>query len=310
MDRIGSEMDDLLARFVAWAEACPEVRAAAVIGSRARADRPADEWSDLDLLMIVTDPARFLDQTDWLESIGTPWLTFLETTATRSGMERRVLFEGGLDVDFVPVPQEQVRWIAQHGLPADVAGVVRRGIRFVVDKDGFAMVLGQAPRTAAPPRPPDEHEFREVIHDFLYHAVWTAKKLRRGEVWTATLCLDGYMKQKLLTMLEWHARAINGPDHDTWHNGRFLEQWADPRALADLRGAFAHYDAQDVERALHATIGLFRWVALETAGRLNYTYPSAADEYVRTWLRDCLNKRVLPYMHTDTPRSECHPAPA
>ena len=80
---------------------------------------------------------------------------------------------------------------------------------------------------------PDEAAFRELAHDFWYHALWTAKKLRRGEVYTALLCLDGYLKVRLVVLLGWHARAVD-PSVDTWHAGRFLERWADPGALAAL----------------------------------------------------------------------------
>ena len=60
--------------------------------------------------------------------------------------------------------------------------------------------------------------------------------------------------------------------------GRFLEEWADERAVEQLRYAFAHYDEADVWRALVVTMDLFRWVALETAGRLGCPYPALGDE--------------------------------
>jgi len=42
--------------------------------------------------------------------------------------------------------------------------------------------------------PPAQDEFLDLINDFWYHTVWTAKKLRRGELWTAQGCSDSYMK--------------------------------------------------------------------------------------------------------------------
>ncbi len=61
--------------------------------------------------------------------------------------------------------------------------------------------------------------------------------------------------------------------------GRFLEEWADPRAVAELPRAFAHYDSDDVWRALLVTMDLFRWASLETAERLHFTYPTAGTEH-------------------------------
>jgi len=90
--------EQLMERFVKWAEAQPDVGTAFVIGSQARTTRPADEWSDLDLVVTVDQPDRYLLETDWLQNIGNPWVTFTEARGDEK--ERRVLFEGGLDVDF------------------------------------------------------------------------------------------------------------------------------------------------------------------------------------------------------------------
>jgi hypothetical protein len=32
---------------------------------------------------------------------------------------------------------------------------------------------------------PAQSEFLDLVNDLWYHAVWTAKELRRGEMWTA-----------------------------------------------------------------------------------------------------------------------------
>jgi aminoglycoside 6-adenylyltransferase len=79
-------------------------------------------------------------------------------------------------------------------------------------------------------------------------------------------------------MMEWHAHASRAEEVDTWMRGRFLEEWADGRAVDSLPSAFAHYDEADTWRALMATIELFRWLAVETADALGYPYPSFGEE--------------------------------
>lgn len=287
------ERAELLERIVAWAESEPLVRGAIVIGSGARVDRPADEWSDIDLWLIAEDPAPLIDSGAWCEQIAPVWLTFLERTALGDGVERRVLYAGGHDVDFVVVPRAITEQIIEHGMPPEVAELIRRGIRFLVDKDGYAARMPAAPPAAPPPRP-TEHDFLEVVNDLLYHGVWTAKKLRRGELWTAVLCLNGFMAHRLLRMIEWHARSAHGWSYDTWHNGRFIEQWADLWIIKGLRESFAHYDADDLRQALFAMLDLFRWVAHETAARCGFTYPTAADKQVAAWLAQVLDQAPAP----------------
>jgi aminoglycoside 6-adenylyltransferase len=301
MSQITRSYELLTERVVGWAQTQHDIRAIIVIGSQARDDRPADEWADLDVIVVTTDPERYLSKTDWLENVGHPWITFLEKTGTGDERERRVLFEGGLDVDFAIIPKKRVQQLVQllrirkrlprllrlipeekvQQITQGIAGfsdVARRGMRVLLDKDEIASHLKQVTAETTAPRPPTENEFLEAINDFWYHAVWTAKKLRRGELWVAKSCCDIYMKRLLLRMIEWHTRATHGWDHDTWHSGRFLEQWADARVVEGLRVSFARYDRDDVRRALLETMNLFRWLAVETAGQLSYACPTPPDE--------------------------------
>jgi len=277
MDETALAYERLIENLIAWANGQDDVRAAVVIGSRARSDHPADRWSDLDVLIVASDPQRYCSAAGWLEAVGTPWLTFTEQTFD-GGLERRVLFAGGLDVDFAFLPLDAARQMVGTAPSPDVADILRRGARVLLDKDGLVAQLRPSETIVPAPQPPTQAEFLQVVHDFWYHAVWTAKHLRRGELWWAKGGCDNHLKGLLRRMLEWHAQATKGPDCDTWMRGRFLEEWADERAVEQLRHAFAHYDEADVWRALVVTMDLFRWVALETAGRLGYPYPALGDE--------------------------------
>jgi aminoglycoside 6-adenylyltransferase len=199
----------------------------------------------------------------WVAEFGRPVLTFVEPTAVGRKRERRVLYESGEDVDLPLVPLAALDLLESP----EVAPVIARGYRALVDKIGLEQRLraasGHAPIAAAP----TQAELTELASDVWYHALWSAKKLRRGEVFTAKQCIDGYLKARLVTLLQWHARAVD-PATETWHAGRFLERWADPGALAALEDAYARYDVREVARALWATIDLWEVLEAETASRL------------------------------------------
>jgi len=72
--------EQLIERFVARALTQPDIHAAIVAGSEARADRPADGWSDLDIVILVTDPEPYLTSTDWLKNTGDFWITLTKPT--------------------------------------------------------------------------------------------------------------------------------------------------------------------------------------------------------------------------------------
>ena len=93
-------MQQLENRVIAWAESRPDIRAILVVGSRARRDFPADEWSDLDLMVIATDLKKVLASDDWLDDIGETWLN-LPLEPGGGHPERIVRFDGLCNVDFV-----------------------------------------------------------------------------------------------------------------------------------------------------------------------------------------------------------------
>lgn len=268
--------DALIEQVAAWAETQSNIRAVLIVGSRARTEHPADAWSDLDLVVFATDPQVYLDDASWPAHFGEVWLTFLEETAVGGGVERRVLYRDGLDVDFSIFPVSQLEQL----LAGEAAAVLARGVRVVLDKDGQAQhLIAAAPASPAMRELPTRAAFLQDVQDFWYHAVWIAKKLRRGEVWTAVRCCNGLLPAHLLQMIEWQARAAKGAAHDTWHQGRFLEEWADPHALAELRGVLTHYDAEDTWRALSAVMDLYRRLTHEVAVKLDYPVPAAAEEH-------------------------------
>ncbi len=291
---IEKSYEKLLALIQKWSEKRPDIRAVFVIGSRARKDHAADEWADLDVVIVTTQPQHYISDSKWISNFGRPLLTFIEPTATLEEKERRVLYEGMLDVDFAVFPQETIDGLlateTDARIKAQIATQLSRGIRIIIDKEGLAKNLESAAASAEmpPKKVPPQQEFFEVVNDFIYHAVFTAKHLKRGEVWWTITCLDCYLQQLLLKMIEWHATAMHEQNYNTWFRGRFLEEWADPKVVNSLRGTFAHYDIEDIERALWNIMNLFEELAREIAEKMNYRYPAKANQEARKWIASCL----------------------
>ena len=246
-----------------------------MIGSRARKERPGDAYADVDLAILVNDTKFFLASDEWLNEVGDVKISFLERTFL-SLNERRVLFDGGLDMDILILPVEMSKEILSSKL---VVSILRKGYKILLDKTGMLeKYTADLPKESTLSHP-DEEEFLDTVKDFWYHLVWTMKKLQRGELWAAKFCLDHYMKQKLLWMMECCMHTRKGLDYNTWYGGRFLEFWLDEDILEDLRSSFSDYSHADMLRALTENTVLFRRLAKETAEALSYEYPHDADKY-------------------------------
>jgi aminoglycoside 6-adenylyltransferase len=281
--------DELIDRFISWAETSCDVISIFIVGSRARTDHPADDYSDLDLVIVVTDPEHFLKTDKWLKEIGSYWISFSEKTVG-GGVERRVVFENALDVDFLLFSEASFKQcIKQY----EVQELFKRGNRVLLDKNGFANVLPEISTKCILYSPPTESEFLNLVNDFLYHSVWTVKKLLRGELWSAKSCVDCYMKGHLLRIIECHTHILKGWDYDTWHNGRFLDMWAEQKVKEGLQSVFAHYDINDIGHSLAATMDLFCLLAVEIADKMDFEYPNCADKNVNEWVKKSLSELSL-----------------
>ncbi|MFL6074169.1 MAG: aminoglycoside 6-adenylyltransferase [Mycobacteriales bacterium] len=280
-EALATGMAELTAAVEAWARRDARVLAAVLIGSRARPDRPADAYSDLDVVFVTDDPAGYLDGDGWLDALGhgAPLTDYREQTLVPGIVERRVMFPGWREADFVPVPTA----LARSGEAAAVfAGIARRGFRVLADGAGLLAALLPAgpPGPPATPGPPTEAEYRQCLHDYLHHVVWSLKKLARGELWMASGAQYGTLRRTVLRLLEWEAATRPEPA-DTWHEGRFVDRWGDRAALDRLPAALAGgYDTAGVLAAHRAGLELVRELGTALGGRSGYAYPENAHLHV------------------------------
>lgn len=272
---------------IAWAPTRSDVHAVLAVGSRARTDRPADEFSDLDIVLFADEPDRLIESDDWLSEIGQVAMSFVEQTAVGGWRERRAVFEPMLDVDFSVVPTNLLDLdFAVSGPVVDVIyPVVERGYRILYDPTGRLKTLDTMATTPqAPGSGPDETAYTNLVIDFWYHAMWTAKKLLRGELLVARQCLDDSMKVNLLRAIGWLAHSRK-PIVDTWHGYRFFEIWGDEDIVQSLHATYGTVSHAQILDDLARTMDLFSRVARDAASQLEYDYPTRAESHVRDWIR-------------------------
>jgi aminoglycoside 6-adenylyltransferase len=237
---MGEDLELIVTR---WAQRRADVHALVLVGSRARTHEPADAWSDHDFIVVVDDDALFLGSPDWVAEVCTWLLSFVQAAAAGGVHERRVLFADGADADFTFVSLAQLDDVA--GRP-DVPSVFARGFRVLVDKG----VLGDLPTAPVA----TEEDLSALAHEFWYRAIWTARKLRRGELHVAIQGCNCGMRAVLERALRVDALAAGG---DAWHEGRFLERWANPAWLARMPQTIAQGDAAQAASAIYAACELF-----------------------------------------------------
>jgi aminoglycoside 6-adenylyltransferase len=276
--------------FAEWTVTQPAIQAVIVVGSRARSDHPADEWSDLDLVAFATDTTSYLNDGAWLDIFERVQVAASHAFGQHD-REWLALYDDGckLDVAFLSIDPAMTPTLQAMLDRFPYPAVLQRGARVLIDKTGAPAEL-RLPALGAP-RPPTPAEFAVLIDRMWLDAIKTAKFIRRHDLWRAKQLCDGEMKQHLLTMLEWQAVAQSDA-RDIWYDGRFIAEWADREALDDLPGTFAAYNAKDMQRALLTTLDLFRHLAQRVSTRLGYTYSVETDRFVTTHLQSILRENA------------------
>ena len=276
-------------RFAEWASAQPAIQAVIVVGSRARSDHSADQWSDLDLVVLAGETTAYLNDTAWLNTFGSVQAA-ISNSFGQHDREWIVLYADGckIDVAFLTIDPIATPTLQAMLEAFPYPNVLQRGVRVLIDKadhDTANTELRLPPLVAS--HLPTQAEYMALINGMWLGAVKVAKFTRRNDLWRAKQLCDGEMKQHLLTMLEWQA-AAQEDQRDIWYEGRFLNEWADSQALAELPHTFAAYKGEDILRALFAMLDLFRTQAREVADRLGYIYPAGTDQFVADYLRAIL----------------------
>lgn len=130
-------IEGLLARVQEWAQAQADLVAVALVGSRARGTARPD--SDLDLVFLTHDPARYVAAEDWAHELGA---SAVHASARRGVLtEQRLRLACGPEID---VGIGSPSWASLDPLDPGTARVTREGLRIIHDPDGLLAALTDA----------------------------------------------------------------------------------------------------------------------------------------------------------------------
>ena len=269
--------NDIKQKLIEYAGQDEAIKAVIAIGSSTRFDVPADEYSDLDLIIVTNCPNRWYSG-EYPEILGNVSISFIEPTLG-GGKERRCIYDADRDVDMIVFTPLQF----ENSLKEGVAQcVMNRGWKLLYDGGDYEEMIPQFVKLEVHHAVMTSEEYENTVNDFFFHNIWACKKLRRGELWAAKMCIDTYLKNLLLKMIMQYQLCIS--DTDVWHDGRFLDRWAERSVLGELKYCFAHYNNEECQSALSATHKLFVRLARTVADKRSYRYPEKAENCAKTYI--------------------------
>ena len=127
-------IDDFIEKLRLWSSAQLEIQATAIVGSWARGTARAD--SDIDVIVVVSEPAKLLDNNGWLKQFGPIDKFVREDWGLVQSL--RVYYNNGQEVEFGITTKE---WISPEEIDLASGQIMRDGMMIVYDP---AHMLGQA----------------------------------------------------------------------------------------------------------------------------------------------------------------------
>jgi len=118
---------DFIEDFMRWSMKRKDIRAVALVGSYAR--EAATEASDVDLVILVEDPQKYLTNTKWIKVFGAAITQNIEDYGKLISL--RVWYENGLEIEYGFTTRE---W-AKTPLDKGTKRVISDGMRVLFEKE-------------------------------------------------------------------------------------------------------------------------------------------------------------------------------
>jgi aminoglycoside 6-adenylyltransferase len=267
--------DNVLARIMEWADMAKPVRVVVLTSSRAAPSATLDRFSDYDVIMVVTDVNPFFENREWLKSFGEVLVAYRDPIHDQHGYGRFSYFT------FWPIAL-----MKQIAAESKVPWELDIGYSVLLDKDHLTDQLQAPTRKAHIPAPPTEAEFQTLVEEFFHESTYVAKHLWRGDLMPLKYNLDQAMKQvNLRRVLEWRIEIDHHWSVKPGAYGKGLKKLLKPSIWKELERTYVGSMLEDNWDALFRTISLFRKIAKEVAGFLEFRYPDELDQRVVRYLQ-------------------------
>lgn len=128
---------DFIEDFMRWSRRRRDIRAVALVGSYARMQ--ANPASDVDLVIVTTDPQKYLTETKWLRVFGIVITQKVEDYGKLTSL--RVWYESGLEIEYGFTTREWVKTPLDKGTKR----VIQDGMRVLFEKETLLSPYETAP---------------------------------------------------------------------------------------------------------------------------------------------------------------------
>lgn len=278
-------INSITQKLIDFGKATDPIRAMVLTSSLCNPNAPADILSDFDIELFFEDPTPFVENDEWIETMGLGPLMAIwhwpnewdPEKGDGSRYMRMVYFQDGTKMDISLRYLADLRKISSADTLPDGYDI---GYRVLLDKDCVTANIKPPTYQAYILKPPSPEQFKSRVETFWMESTYVAKYLWREDIVAAKWRLHWMIDRGVRQVLEWSV----GMEHDwNWNPGclgRGLTKALDPDTCRELLDSYAAGDINDLWESLFRTTALYRKTAIKVAERLGLDYDHALDERV------------------------------
>lgn len=279
---------ETIEKITTWANRDGSIQGIIIIGSQVRRELIADQWSDVDLMLLANDPHPLLTDAAWLDTFGNVVCFFNEVTVlpwlTWNWCVTRALYDDNRAIDFSILPADHLDEVLSVNKE-----IMSKGYRVIYDANAGRLDTKICTLLETVQKEklvmPTEEELRNIIREILFHVIWSFKKIKQKELWVAVNCINGRIQNLLLRLIEAHNISITQRSTVVMHEGRFLEQRADRELIEKLKNCFTQYDEIDAAETLEHIIDFTSSISEAIGEKNGYTLDPKSFNMVKKLYR-------------------------
>lgn len=257
----------------------PRILAVLQNGSRSNSNVTKDIFQDHDIIYVVERLEPFLKDRGWIDVFGERMILqtpedmelYLPTPELAGAFSYLLQFKDGNRIDLILVPLEKLDHFTCDSL-----------CEVVWDKSGLFTTTPLPPASDASyiVQKPSARSFDDCCNEFWYTNAGLAKGLWRGETVLVKELFNTVIHGALMQMMDWYI----GCNHEFAVNpgkfGKFYARYLEPEVYKKFLSTYSDAEMENIWRAVHATMDLFRNSAIYIAKKLDYTYRADWDKNV------------------------------
>lgn len=277
---------EMLALIVQVAADNPAIRATVLQGSRANPAVSKDALQDYDVLYLVENVEKLINDHRWIDVFGERLILQMPETMTlpapsgTGNFSYLMLFTDGNRIDLTLMPVS--KWERRGRL--DSLSVL------LLDKDDRFSQLPAPSERDYYLESPEQKTFSDCCNEFWWTMTYVAKGLRRSQIVYAKSVQEKVVRSMLDQMIRWYIGAVHGLDVNPGQYGKFFQHYLSVEEWQWLLATYSDASLPGTWQAMLRMAELFEYLSLRVAEHFGFSFPTTETPNVRSYLSEQFRK--------------------